>query len=178
MAQVVSVDPVKLFMAILTNGRTEWNHIMDRLILHWGKIDYQSADYEFGLTDYYQKEMGEPLYRRFISFQALIPPEAIASIKRVTNRIEEEGMINGNRQFNLDPGYLDYQKIVLASMKFGGQKIHLHSGVYADLTLYYRKGSFTVFPWTFPDFKSDIYYPCLLRIRELYKQNRQQNPPE
>jgi len=42
-------------------------------------------------------------------------------------------------------------------------------GIYADLTLYYEKGSFHPYPWSFPDFKSGQYNKPFLRIRELYK---------
>lgn len=160
-------------MAILTNDRVPWGSILDRLAVHWGRIDYQSAPYDFTCTEYYDHEMGSRLSRRLVSFETMIEPESIAPIKLLTNQIECEGMDEGKRNYNLDPGYMDYQKIVLASMKFGGQKIHIQSGVYADLTLYYKKGTFITFPWTFPDFKKETYYPCLLRIRELYKHNRQ-----
>ena len=62
--------------------------------------------------------------------------------------------------------------MVLASFKFQGQKIYLGSRVWADLTLYYRKGGWSVFEWTFPDFKAGLYDKTLLEIRRIYKQQR------
>ncbi len=48
--------------------------------------------------------------------------------KEATNRIEDELRQNGSRKVNLDVGYLDMHKVVLASMKPAGQKIHLARG--------------------------------------------------
>ncbi len=68
---------------------------------------------------------------------------------------------------------MDYHKIVLASAKFGGQKIYIGKGIYADMTLWYEKGHYKSFPWTFLDFKDGLYEKVFLRIREIYKgQNR------
>ncbi len=171
MAQIKPVTPVKFFIAILTPRDFEREALLTTLSLLWGVVDYVSPSYDFECTDYYENEMGPALSRFFVSFRHLIAPESIAAIKLMTHAMEWERSVAGNRPFNLDPGYLDYQKVVLASLKFGGQKIHINQGVYADLTLYYRKGSFTTFPWTFPDFQSPTYYSALLEIRRLYKQS-------
>jgi hypothetical protein len=113
--------------------------------------------------------MGKPIFRLFYSHQPLIYPNEIARIKLETNEIEESLAISGNRKVNLDPGYLDYDKFVLASAKYNGQKIYLDQGIYADLTLHYERGDFLPFPWSFPDFKSGIYNSAFLMIRARYK---------
>jgi hypothetical protein len=87
----------------------------------------------------------------------------------VANGIEQEFASRGNRTVNLDPGYLDYYKVVLASAKFGGQKIYMRDGIYADMTLIHFKGKWESFAWGFPDFKSGIYDEVLSTIRNLYK---------
>jgi len=76
------------------------------------------------------------------------------------------------RKVNLDPGYLDYDKFVLASAKYNGQKIYLDCGIWADLTLHYEKGKFDPYPWSFPDFKSRMYDGAFLEMRRLYKDRR------
>lgn len=138
----------------------------------YGEIDFQSQSFEFTVTDYYCAEMGRPIFRIFLSFRPLINPKDIARIKIETNEIEDQLAVAGKRKVNIDPGYLDYCKAVLASAKYNGQKIYLDYGIYADLTLYYEKGNFYPYPWSFPDFKSGIYNRTFLRIRELYKVQR------
>ncbi|MBN2431805.1 MAG: DUF4416 family protein [Acidobacteria bacterium] len=171
MADLHPTRPVKLFMAVLRRPEADPAELHRELAANWGPLDYVSPDYPFTRTDYYAAEMGPDLVRYLVSFGQLIAPQTIGDIKLATNVLEDRRAAAGQRSVNLDPGYLDYQKVVLASLKFGGQKICLRDGVYADLTLYYRKGSFTTFPWTFPDFKEPTYWPALRRIRELYKEN-------
>lgn len=75
----------------------------------------------------------------------------------------------GKRKINLGPGYMDFDKVVLASAKYNAQKIYLSQGIYADPTLWYEKGVFTACPFAFPDFKTDLYHKIFLHIRSLYK---------
>ena len=96
------------------------------------------------MTDYYEKEMGTGLLRRFVSFAPLISPEALAEIKLKTHGIEEgyqwiEGEKRG-RRVNIDPGYLDGGKVVLASTKGTSHRIYLRSGVYGEVTLFFQSG--------------------------------------
>jgi hypothetical protein len=170
MAQAQNPDPVKLFFGLLFSDEAGLNAARQALTSGFGPIDYESEIYPFQHTDYYQAEMGGPLFRKFLSVQPLVSPEYLADIKIRSMAMEScLADIHGQRQVNIDPGYLDYCKLVLASCKWGGQKIYLRQGVYADLTLYYQKGTFTFFPWTFPDFKFPLYYPALLSIRAIYK---------
>jgi hypothetical protein len=134
-------------------------------------MDLVSELFEFDVTDYYEPEMGKDLKRAFFSFADLIMPERIAEIKMATNKMENHFLNDGKRMVNLDPGYMDYYKIVLASGKFQGQKIHVSGGVYADLTLYYDK-TWKPYPWGFPDFRSGRYNSVLTKIRELYRDGR------
>ncbi len=161
--------PVKLFVAILYSDMELKERARTLLIEQFGKIDFWDQPVEFTMTDYYCSEMGSPIFRQFIAFQELIHPKMLAEIKIQTNEIEEQLGPGGRRKVNLDAGYLDYDKVVLASAKYNGQKIYLDYGIYADLTLHYEKGQFYPFPWSFPDFKTGIYNRSLLQIRALYK---------
>ncbi len=167
------VDPVKLFCGVLLSEQADWERMQARLWDCFGPIDYTSKSFVFDATDYYQPEMGAGIRRLFVSFERLIDPAEIVSVKLESNRLEEEFLFSeGGRSINLDPGYMDTFKVVLASAKSGWQKIYLDRGIYADPTLYYRKGAFYPFEWGFPDFKGGLYNEALLQIRQRYKLER------
>lgn len=161
--------PVKLFCGVLYTDEDLLQEAKSLLIEKYGDIDYQSDKFAFDISDYYRPEMGWPIYRIFWSFEQLFNPKEIARIKIECNDIEDQLAELGNRKVNLDPGYMDYDKIVLASAKYNGQKIYLDFGIYADLTLHYEKGNYFPYLWSFPDFKSGQYNKTFLRIREIYK---------
>lgn len=162
--------PVKYFLAMLRARKhaTLSDVLLHTLELHWGSIDYQSQDYPFDQTDYYQEEMGEGLQRRLLAFAELRSPEELAAAKCKCIEIEHKLSHAGKRTVNLDIGYLDHNKIVLASIKGLGQKIYLSRGVYADLVARYGHGRYQPFEWTFPDFKEGRYDKDLETIRQRY----------
>jgi len=47
-------------------------------------------------------------------------------------------------------------------------EIYLRRGIYADLTLMYRKGQFQSLPWTYPDYKDEHLQDFLLKVRNKY----------
>ncbi len=161
--------PVKLFCGVLFSDEQLSKYARSLLIKKYGEIDFQSDRFNFEISEYYRSEMGWPIYRIFWSFDKLIDPSEIARIKIECNEIEDKLLSAGDRKVNLDPGYVDYDKIVLASAKYNGQKIYMNFGIYADLTLHYEKGNYYPYPWSFPDFKNGQYSGSFLRIREIYK---------
>jgi hypothetical protein len=166
--QPQKADPVKLFVAVLWAPLCPLQKAMEMLASHWGEIDFTGADHLFDCTDYYEPEMGCALKRRLVSFRDLVPPDSLGSAKHRCNEMEL-GLAEKNcRRVNLDVGYLDHNKIVLASFKAAGQKIYLGEGVWADLVSRYRKGRYCPFEWTFPDFRDGRYDGELLRIRRIY----------
>ncbi len=176
MAYPLLPKPVKLVVAALAAGEGFPTQARDRLVSAFGEIDFASARFEFAATDYYVPEMGAPLFRQFFSFAKLHSPEALPAIKLRTNEIEQELAAERKRRVNLDPGYLDADKFVLASTKYHGFKIYLAHGIWADMTLHYEKGKFSALPWSFPDFRSGEYEKTFLRMREIYK--KQLKEPE
>jgi len=169
MAAPESPLQVKLFMAHLFVGDDVVVEAKEILQDEFGDIDYISPAFPFLQEDYYAPEMGRPIFRKFFSFRKLINPQDIAAVKLRTNEIEQELACHGRRRINIDAGYMDFGKVVLASMKYQNQKIYLSGGVYADMNLLYAKGKFKAMDWTFPDFKSASYSHVLLHIRAKYK---------
>jgi hypothetical protein len=162
-------QPVKFFIGILSGQDKLFSEIEKPLTELYGPIDFRSNILPFDFTDYYKKEMGSGIKRYFLSFEDLIDPGILVSIKRETNRIETKFSEKDLRKINLDPGYLDFHKVVLASGKFGGQKIYLSQGIYADMTLRYIQGKFHPTDTAFPDFKSGQYVNFFMTIRQIYK---------
>ncbi len=89
-----------------------------------------------------------------------------------SGRFENLPEVVSRRKVNFDPGYMDYDKFVLASAKYNGQKVYLDLGIWADLTLHYEKGRFDPYPWSFPDFKSGLYQSVFMEIRARFKAQR------
>ena len=162
-------QPVKLFCGLLYSDETLLEWACENLQQAYGQIDYRSAKFDFTITDYYVPEMGAPIWRQFISFFELIDPARLARIKIECNAIEDELASQGMRKVNLDPGYLDYDKVVLASAKYNANKVYLDFGIYADPTLFYERGHYCSNPHSFPDFKSGLYEAAFLHIRAQYK---------
>lgn len=165
----------KLISGVLFTDEQILIRAKELLVQKYGAIDFESEHFTFDVSNYYKPEMGWPIYRLFWSFEKMINPKDIARMKIECNEIEDQLAIKKNRKVNLDPGYLDYDKIVLASAKYNWQKIYLDFGIYADLTLRYEKGKYLPFPWSFPDFKDGLYDQTLLKIREIYKNQRKIN---
>ncbi|MCL2878547.1 MAG: DUF4416 family protein, partial [Acidobacteria bacterium] len=125
MARRRDVEPVKLFVAALYAREDALRTAVRFMESAWGEIDYTGLDHPFDSTDYYEPEMGKNLRRRLISFRELFPPERLGEAKHVSNDIENKSAGENGRPVNLDVGYIDLNKIVLASFKGAGQKIYL-----------------------------------------------------
>ena len=161
--------PVKFFCGVLYSDAAKLQQARDVMQQKFGPVQWTSLPFPFDMTDYYDPEMGVPIYRLFFSFEKLINPKALAQIKIDCNAVEDHLAVDGRRKVNLDPGYMDYDKVVLASAKYAGHKVYLDFGIYADTTMTYRKGRFYPSEWCFPDFKSGGYEEAFLHIRAQYK---------
>jgi hypothetical protein len=172
MGEIHNPLPVKLFVGVLTSIPDIILPVEERLSKLFGPIDARSNPFPFDMTRYYDKTMGSPIERRFISFAGLIEPSIIPEIKRATNELESDLSTEWNsvqRPVNLDPGYLEQSKIVLASTKNFYHRIFLSDGIYAEVTLHFEAGEWKAFPWTFPDFKTGRYNQFFSDLRNSYR---------
>lgn len=161
----------KLVMAVIINGKDDFDELQAKLAQKFGETELVSPWYDFDFTTYYEPEMGGPLYRRFIVYKELIDQETLPDIKLYTNGIENTFLnVNGQRRVNLDPGYLTLERFILATGKNFTHRVYLRDGIFADLTLLYTKGAFQVLPWTFPDYATETIREFLARVRGLYYQ--------
>ncbi len=167
---------VKLVIGLLTKHKKLFDCSEEFFAKKFGEIDYKSPDILFNHTDYYKKEMGHPLKKRFISFKRLIQPQDIARIKLLTNSLEEKLSKKSNsslsRKINIDPGYITDSKLILATTKDYYHRIYLSKGIYSEVTLSWKKGTFQSFEWTYPDYRTDEYINILNTIRNSYMKER------
>lgn len=167
---------VKLVIGMLAKDKKLFDNIEEFFVKEFGEIDYRSPVLLFTHTDYYKKEMGHPLKRRFISFKKLILPGRLSNIKLRTNFLEEKfaGKEKGSikRQINIDPGYISDSKLILATTKDYFHRVYLDKGIYAEVTLVWKKGSFQPFNWTYPDYKTKEYLEILNTVRNAYMRER------
>jgi hypothetical protein len=164
--------PVKLFIGVLTSIPNIISPVEERLSGLFGPIDARSEPFPFDMTRYYDETMGSPIKRRFISFSDLIEPSVISDIKKATNELEfalASEWTSVQRPVNLDPGYLEQSKIVLASTKNFYHRILISGGIYAEVTLHFEAGEWRTFPWTFPDFKTGRYHQFFSELRDSYR---------
>lgn len=162
-------EPVKLLAAVLWREDEALGECLRKVEERWGALDYRGLGHPFEITSYYEKEMGKGLTRGLLSFPNLIAPESLVEAK--LHALEIEDALRGpcGRRVNLDPGYLDLHKLVLASVKYGPMKVHLGRGIYADLVCRYFEGAFRHLEWTFRDFREGTYDADLLAIRSIYR---------
>ena len=172
MGKVQATLPVKLFVGVLTSIPELLPEIEKELTELLGAVDVRSELFPFDMTNYYDKEMGSPIYRWFLGFVNLIEAPAVADAKIVTNELESsmaEKYPGVRRPVNLDPGYLEQSKIVLASTKNFFHRILIARNIYAEVTLHYQDRQWKSFPWTFPDYSSETYHPFFTALRENYR---------
>ena len=161
-------EPVKLFVSVLAGDAGLLEAVTRELAERHGNPDYVSEILPFAYTNYYAAEMGPNLVRRFIAFGGLIGPEELPAIKLETNALESHLSGGGARQVNVDPGYVAKQHFILATGKGFSHRPYLGQGIYADLTLEYRKETYRPLEWTYPDYRSEQTIGMLNGLRRRY----------
>ena len=168
MGSIRKPHPVKLIVGFIYKDKSILAKTESILRKNFGVIDFQSKTFAFTHTDYYNKELGTGLKRKFISFKKLILPQELAAIKVLTNSIEKRFSKNSRRMINIDPGYIDLPKLVLASAKDFSHRIYIGRGIYAEVTLSYQDKAFKWYEWTFPDYRTPEYIEIFSKIRKIY----------
>jgi hypothetical protein len=138
-----------------------------------GKCDLKSPEWAFIHSSYYKNETGENIIKKFVTVEDLIYPDDIAGIKIKTNKMEQKlaKMLKSplSRPVNLDPGYIEPSKLVLATTKNFSHRIYIGKKIWAEVTLFYNKGQWQSFSYTFPDHKDDRYHSFFSQVRERLK---------
>jgi hypothetical protein len=162
---------VKLICGIIASEEKFFIGSKENLGQFYGTIDLESVQFPFDFTDYYEKQMGKGLKRKFISFERLISPEELSGIKIQTNRLEAEirEEFHANyRVVNLDPGYLKSSALIMATAKDFAHRIPLQNGIYAHLEFLFGKDEVKTLDWTYPDYRTEGYQDFFLKVHRLY----------
>lgn len=168
MGKIRKYNPVKLVIGFIYKDEAVFIKARDRLKKAFGSLDFESGPIEFTCTKHYEEEMGSNLKKRFISFKRLMAIGNLYRIKLYTNRLEEKFLSSGRRLINIDPGYLDLAKLVLATTKDYAHRIYLRKGIFAEITLSFRGNSFSPNDWAYPDYRTQEYIGIFNQIRSLY----------
>ena len=161
---------VKLFCALLVAPTLPIDEVESVLAETYGGIVLRSTPMPFTQTTYYEHEMGANLTRLYVAFDPLISIAALTTVKHVTNQLETTwSQPQGRRRVNIDPGYLDLAKVVLASTKDHSHRLYIGDGIFAEVTLRYRQHTFQSWEWTYPDYRIPATLTFFHQLRELYK---------
>jgi hypothetical protein len=162
-------EPVLPVVSVLQPAGASLATVQAELEKFFGPVLAASDPYPFELTDYYRDEMGEGLQRIWLAFGRLAGAEHLPDWKLECSSLERELSGGDSRVYNLDPGYVDHGKLVLASFKGAPDKLYMGRGVFAHTCLRFRFGGFEAPDHSFPDFSDGRYDGFMLQLRQLYK---------
>lgn len=143
--------------------RFEWAR--DEAARLWGEPQLVGDAVPFTRTDYY-RDIAPRLLRRFVCFSGVADAGGLPDWKRASCALEARS--RNPRAVNVDPGYVDGARLVLASTKDHAHRIWLRDGIYAEVTLRFRFGAWRSFDYTFPDFRDGHYDKFLTEVRRLW----------
>jgi len=162
--------PLLLLTAVITRHAAALDWARRRCIEHWGPVALESPTFSFAETEYYTATMGPALGKTFLTFEAPYDPGELASTKHQTNAWEAEyaalALHAEERPLNLDPGYLTTAKLVLSSTKDHAHRIYVGQGMYAEITLFYRRGAWQWHEFTFPDYRRGDFHEFFTACRD------------
>jgi hypothetical protein len=169
MSTPADAENVKLVASLFSPQEALIDRVIAELERLFGPVDWRSPKLYFDRTRFYEKEMGWPLHRRFVAFRDLVRPERLVDIKHRTNALESRSLREGRRKVNIDPGYVSLERLVLATGKNYSHRIYLSRGIYADLTLIFKKGSFRALEWSYKDYADPEVIGFFNALRDRYK---------
>ena len=174
MGAIYEFDKEKLIVGVIYSDLDVYERAMAALTERFGEIEDECEGFSFSreFSDYYDGELGGEGMRKIYSFKRLVDPSEQAEIKEFTNAIEAEFSVDGQRKINLDPGFINHGRLMLATTKNTGFRIPLKRGIYTELTLFYARGEWHKFPWSYRDYQSPLVQEFLTRVRKSYLNER------
>ena len=175
MAKPQAPKPAVQLVAIFSRHAAAMDWARERCCLLWGNIALQSPRFDHRETSYYADEMGRDLWKQFLIMEGTYDPARLAQSKLQSNALEDELAASRRhpepRPVNIDPGYIQLTKLVLASAKDRAHRIYLSDGIYAEECLYYLDGRWQARPWTYPDYQRHDFQEFFVEAREYLKRH-------
>ena len=177
MGAIYDFEPEKLIMGVIFCEDRILDEAMSLLIERFGECDAVCEEFSFSeeFSTYYDDEIGGEGMRRIYSFKELVDPSRQADIKIRTNEIEAMLSEGGKRKINLDPGFINHGRLLLATTKETGFRIPLKDGIYTELTLFWARGGWQKLPWTYRDYQSERVQKFITKVRKSYLAERREN---
>ena len=177
MGAVYEFEKEKLIIGVIYHEKEILDKALAILTSEFGEIEAESTEFSFSkeFSTYYDDEMGGEGLRRIYSFKQLVDPTRQAQINTRTNEIEAEFSIDGKRRINLDPGFINHGRLLLATTKETGFRIPLKDGIYTELTLFWARGGWQKLPWTYRDYQSKLVQDFITEVRRSYLAERREN---
>ena len=174
MGAIHEFEPEKLIVGVIYHEPCVLEAAMARLVAEFGEVEDCSEEFSFSreFSTYYDGEIGGEGLRRIYSFKRCVDPARQAEIKETTNAIEAELSVDGKRRINLDPGFINHGRLMLATTKATGFRIPLERGIYTELTLFWARGGWQKLPWTYRDYQSERVQKFITEVRGKYLAER------
>lgn len=170
MGQIQGHPPVLMIVAVISRHDHAHQWAQEKLIEVLGPVAKSSEFFEFTETSFYEASMGAGLTKRFLAFEHLSDPEILAELKRKTNGLEMEYASSFDheeeRPLNLDPGYITEAKLILATTKDRDHRIYLGGGIFAEVTLHYKRSGWSKSRWTYPNYQRTDFHEFFTLCRE------------
>ena len=177
MGAVFEFDKEKLIIGVIYHDKEVFERAMEILTERFGETEDVCEEFSFSqeFSSYYDGELGGEGMRRIYSFKRLVDPSEQADIKIFTNELELKLSPEGMRLINLDPGFINHGRLMLATTKNTGFRIPLKDGIYTELTLFYARGGWNKFPWSYRDYQSERVQDFLTVVRKKYLEERKKS---
>ena len=174
MGAVHDFEKEKLIVGVIYNDMDIYRRAIDMLTEAFGEIEDESEHFSFSeeFSDYYDEELGGRGMRVIFSFRDTVEPDRQAEIKKATNEMERILSEDGRRLINLDPGFINHGRLMLATTKAAGFRIPLADGIYTELTLFWARGAWHKLPWSYRDYQSERVQKFITSVRSKYLKQR------
>ena len=174
MGATYDFEKEKLIVGVIYADEDILRRGIEMLTEAFGPIDGESVHFSFSkeFSNYYDEELGGEGMRVILSFRDTVDPSRQAEIKLRTNEMEKILSAGVGRRINLDPGFINHGRLMLATTKKAGFRIPLSDGIYTELTLFYAKGEWHKLPWTYRDYQSQKVQAFITEVRSRYLAER------